>query len=251
MAAAPVIYNYSGADGAYLGAGVADPSPLEPGVWLYPANSTTIAPPAAGTNQAAAFADGAWTLQPDFIGQTWYAANGAPVTIAALGDPTALGLSATPPGPPAPPPAPTLPMLAREVVGAASAACAAIVAQVFPDPAHQAAFQNAASIINGNGGAAAASGPFASAFAALAAAYGAPPAAFVGFVIAAQSASLTLGAALATLSNSAAAAATPADLASALSAFETAIGAVAAALDAALPSPVAPPAPIVIPGIDG
>ena len=68
---------YSGADGAYLGAGVADPSPLEPGVWLYPANSTTIAPPAAQDQPGRGVRRRAWTLQPDFIGQTWYAADTA------------------------------------------------------------------------------------------------------------------------------------------------------------------------------
>ena len=83
---APAIYNFSPADGRYLGAAVADPSPLEPGVWLYPAWSTTIAPPPPGANQAPVFVDGAWELVPSYIGQTWYVkATGAPIVIDGLG----------------------------------------------------------------------------------------------------------------------------------------------------------------------
>jgi hypothetical protein len=249
MADAPVVYHYSAVNGAYVGASAADPSPLEPDVWLYPAYSTPIAPPPAGANEAAVFANGAWSLAPDFIGQTFYAANGAPVVVTALGDPTALGLTASPPAAPPPPPPPSVPMLARALVAAASQACASIVAQVYPDPAHQAAFQNAASIINGNGGAAPTAGPLAAAFAALASAYDATPDAFAGFVLAAQAASLTLGAALATLSSAAAAASAAADLTAALAAFETAIGGVVSELDAALPSSITAPAAIAIAGL--
>lgn len=39
-------YNYNEATGAYLGSEDADESPLEPGVFLLPAYSTAIAPPA-------------------------------------------------------------------------------------------------------------------------------------------------------------------------------------------------------------
>lgn len=160
--------------------------------------------------------------------QAWLAAGNAPTPVAA----------------------PTQAQLAASLVSAASAACASIVTQVTPDPAHQAAFQNAASIVNGNGGAAPASGPMQAAFAALASAYGATPANFVGFVLAAQAASLTLGAALATLTGAANAAATPAALASALTAFEASIGGVVTSLNAALPSPLTAPAPISIAGIN-
>jgi hypothetical protein len=151
---------------------------------------------------------------------------------------------------PTPVPSPTQAQLAASLVSAASLACAGVVAQVMPDPAHQAAFQNAASIVNGAGGAAPASGPMQTAFAALAAAYNTTPANFVGIVLAAQAASLTLGATLATLTGAANVATTPAALGTALSAFETALSGVVASLNAALPSPLIAPAAISIVGIN-
>ena len=146
--------------------------------------------------------------------------------------------------------APTQAQLVAALIAAASAASASIVSQVFPDAAHQAAFQNAASIVNGNGGQAPTTGPLAAAFGALATAYGATPANFVAFVLAAQAASLTLGAASATLTSAASAATTSAQLATALTAFETAIGTVVAELNAALPTPITAPAAISIKGVN-
>jgi len=152
---------------------------------------------------------------------------------------------------PAPPSTPTQGALAGQLAAAASAACAVVVAQIYPDAAHQAAFQNAASIVNGNGGAAPTAAPMAAKFAALAAVYGLSASAFATLVTAMQGASFDLSAALATLDGAAAAAATPAELAAALAAFETAIAATVAEINAAgLPSPIAAPAPIVIVGID-
>lgn len=60
--AAPRIYHFHPATGAYLGFGVADQSPLEPGVWLDPANSTRIAPPAPGEGQQAVWGGASWSL---------------------------------------------------------------------------------------------------------------------------------------------------------------------------------------------
>ena len=61
----PTVYNYNATTGLYLGSGQATQSPLDvPGTWLYPANSTLIAPPTAGPDQAAYFSAklGAWGL---------------------------------------------------------------------------------------------------------------------------------------------------------------------------------------------
>jgi hypothetical protein len=120
-----------------------------------------------------------------------------------------------------------------------------------PDAAHQAAFQNAASIVNGSGGAAPSSGPLASKFTALSSTYGMSANAFATLVLAMQGASFDLSAALVTLSSASASAASAADLASALATFETAIAAVASEVNAASP-PVAivSPAAIVIAGVN-
>jgi hypothetical protein len=151
---------------------------------------------------------------------------------------------------PAPPPAaPALAQLAAALVTAASAACGQVTNQITPDAAHQYAFTNAAAILNGNGGAAPASGPLAAKFDALAAAYGQTPANFALLVTDIQGASLDLGAALVTLESAAATATTAAQLAAALTAFETSIGAVIAEITAADVSAVAPAA-ITILGIN-
>ena len=47
-----------------IGEGVADESPLEPGVWLVPASATAVEPPTAPDGEVAVFADGSWTLGP-------------------------------------------------------------------------------------------------------------------------------------------------------------------------------------------
>src|SRR5580704_14857091 len=61
----PTVYNYNATTGLYLGSSQAQQSPLDvPGTWLYPANTTLIAPPTAGPGQAAYFSAkfGSWGL---------------------------------------------------------------------------------------------------------------------------------------------------------------------------------------------
>ena len=150
------------------------------------------------------------------------------------------------------PSAPSIPLatLAAEAKAAASAAASAVVAAVMPDAAHQAAFQNAAAILNGNGGTAPTTGPLATAFGALATAYGLSTANFVTLVLDAQAASLALAAAVATFNTAASAATSSSALATALAAFETALGGVVSAVNAVLVSQITAPAPIVIVGIN-
>jgi hypothetical protein len=170
----------------------------------------------------------------------------APVTNAALFAQAAGGAFGEV-GPYAPPVA----QLAAALTAAGSAACAAVVAKIYPDAAHQAAFQNAASIVNGNGGAAPTVDPLATKFASLAAVYGLSAAAFASVVTAMQGASFDLSAALAELNSAAAGATTSAQLATALAAFETAIAAVVAEINGAgLPMTVAAPPPIGIAGVN-
>lgn len=57
------IFHYHPDTGIYLGEGMADPSPLEPGQWLIPAYATSAAPPDAPDGQQAVMLRGAWRLQ--------------------------------------------------------------------------------------------------------------------------------------------------------------------------------------------
>lgn len=63
------IYHYSPSNGAFLGSGIADESPLEPGVYLIPAYSTEISPPVPGEGQYASWNGESWEIkaeeQPD------------------------------------------------------------------------------------------------------------------------------------------------------------------------------------------
>ena len=96
------IFNYSPLNGEFLSEGVADPNPAEEGAWLIPADATTQAPPDPEEGKARVFANGAWSQVEDHRGETWWNADGAPLVITSLGDPSALGLTSS--APPAPPP---------------------------------------------------------------------------------------------------------------------------------------------------
>lgn len=59
-------------------------------ICVEPDNATTIAPPALSANQAAQFVSGAWTIVPDFRGQTWFdQTTGEPTLIKTAGTPAA------------------------------------------------------------------------------------------------------------------------------------------------------------------
>ena len=57
------IFHYHPETGVFLGQGLADESPLEPGVWLLPAHSVTMAPPNVDENQFAVFKNGVWEVE--------------------------------------------------------------------------------------------------------------------------------------------------------------------------------------------
>jgi hypothetical protein len=57
-------HNYNEVTGAYLGSEEADESPLEPGVFLLPAYSTAIAPPAQQAGFIRTWNGTAWTQVP-------------------------------------------------------------------------------------------------------------------------------------------------------------------------------------------
>jgi hypothetical protein len=89
---APVFYNYHPVTAEYVGFSSAEPSPLESGVWLYPAYSTTTPPPVTGEKQAAVFESSVWSIVPDRRGEIWYEGN-KEVEIDFLGDPAIAGLT--------------------------------------------------------------------------------------------------------------------------------------------------------------
>lgn len=49
-------------NGVYIGAVLADESPLEPGVWLIPSGAVEVAPPELNKEQYAQWVDGQWTV---------------------------------------------------------------------------------------------------------------------------------------------------------------------------------------------
>ena len=57
------IYNYAPDTGIFHAEGLADESPLEPGVFLIPAHATTLKPPKATLPKVAVFKDGKWSIE--------------------------------------------------------------------------------------------------------------------------------------------------------------------------------------------
>jgi hypothetical protein len=57
------IYHYHPDTREYLGHGPADPSPLEPGVWLIPANATGVQPPTAMDGKIRVWNGSAWAFE--------------------------------------------------------------------------------------------------------------------------------------------------------------------------------------------
>lgn len=86
---APVVCNVSPSTGEFIGIGLADPSPLEPGVWLIPAHSYQVSPPETDAGFAAvAMLNGAmWKQIPDHRGTTVYSTETGETQVwDALGD---------------------------------------------------------------------------------------------------------------------------------------------------------------------
>lgn len=59
-----LVHNYHPVTAEYLGSTEADESPLEPGVFLIPADATTIAPPQQQAGFIRRFVEGAWGYSP-------------------------------------------------------------------------------------------------------------------------------------------------------------------------------------------
>lgn len=56
------IWHFHPETGALIGAGSADPNPLEQGGWLIPAFATPVAPPEAEEHEVVLWVDGAWVV---------------------------------------------------------------------------------------------------------------------------------------------------------------------------------------------
>ena len=64
------IYNYAPITHEFLSEGAADESPLEPGVYLMPANATATPPPALKPGEAAIFDGDNWRVVADYRGRS-------------------------------------------------------------------------------------------------------------------------------------------------------------------------------------
>jgi hypothetical protein len=150
-----------------------------------------------------------------------------------------------------PEPATVIPPPGPALSAAASAACSFISNQIVPDTVHQNAYQLAAGMV-GPSATVPAVAPVSTYFAAMAASFGFQPQAFATLVVAITASAFQLSAILAAVESVANnPASTPAQLAAALSTFETSIAAFVTSINSAglAITVVAPPA-IVIPGIN-
>ncbi|MBX9268737.1 tail fiber assembly protein [Chromobacterium violaceum] len=95
-----IVYSYHPQTGEYLGITIADRSPLDvEEVWLLPAYSTELQPPAASTREAAVFEGGRWAVKADWRAVKLWSVKTAQPIQARLGD-TPDSLSATEQQPP-------------------------------------------------------------------------------------------------------------------------------------------------------
>lgn len=86
------IFNYHPVTKEYLGAGKADPNPMEEGGWIFPAFSTTTAPPVPPLGHTLAWAGSGWLTVEDHRGEKWWPTNnefndGPFVIVDFIGDP--------------------------------------------------------------------------------------------------------------------------------------------------------------------
>jgi hypothetical protein len=92
------IYSYNSSTGEFVTQSQADESPLEPGVFLMPANATDIAPPSVAARQTVVFVSGQWEVKPDYRGVALFSTvDGSQVSITEIGEtPTEVGATELP-----------------------------------------------------------------------------------------------------------------------------------------------------------
>jgi len=86
------VYSYHPRHGAYIGITVAEESPLEPGIFLYPAYTTMVMPREFGEGTIPVWDGEGWTNVPDHRGETWFNKNGDTVLVKQPGNPEKSGL---------------------------------------------------------------------------------------------------------------------------------------------------------------
>lgn len=80
------IYNYNPVTGEFISQGIADESPLEPGVFLLPGAATDVPPPSFCENECAVFIDGEWSVKKDLRGYKYWDADGKFSMITDIGE---------------------------------------------------------------------------------------------------------------------------------------------------------------------
>lgn len=80
-----IVYSYSATTGEYTGSRTAQPSPLEPGAFLIPANATAVEPPTAEAGKAVTWNGAAWTQVDDNRGMVFWTPAEGLATQSALG----------------------------------------------------------------------------------------------------------------------------------------------------------------------
>lgn len=95
------VYSYSPETGEFLKEDVADSSPLEPGVWLYPSNSTQVTPPITQSRKIAVFnkEDSTWSVKDDFRNVQYWDEDGNPQKVTKIGEQPAANWSEQVPPP--------------------------------------------------------------------------------------------------------------------------------------------------------
>lgn len=93
------VYIYDATTREYKEPYNAQESPLEPGQYIIPTDSTLTPPPTPGTNQVAVFKSGAWSLVDDYRGQMIYnQSTGASQEVTTIGPiPSGFSLNPSPP----------------------------------------------------------------------------------------------------------------------------------------------------------
>ncbi|GAK43596.1 tail assembly chaperone gp38 [Tepidicaulis marinus] len=94
---APTLYHFDALTGELSGTTPARANPKQEGAWLLPAFATFTAPPEVAEHEAAVYAEGAWTIVPDWRGHTYWLADRSKHKITELGiEPPAEALSEMP-----------------------------------------------------------------------------------------------------------------------------------------------------------